>query len=298
MGNVNERTLNPVALDSLPPLPQVESLRKIASRLWGWEGVVALWLGGSLARGEADQFSDLDLRVAVADHRLKDWLPPDLSDLIGERVVGGRWREWDGSVFHHLLLASGIMLDLLVQGTGWEPPQDFTLILGCRDDAFAEKLTRAHLPSSEEPDLAGPEIIRQVIIDFWTDSHKHVKVLFRRLDMLALIGLGLEQSALMRLWYTEATGRDGGVQAGTIHSLTQTVRTVMTSTGTHGLEILGTPRADRADILHTVESNRAEVALVGRRLAERLGFEYPAALEQTVREAWRLFRVAEAGEKK
>lgn len=42
--------------------------------------VRALWLGGSLARGEADRASDLDLLLAVRDE--------DLDDFLGE------WREW------------------------------------------------------------------------------------------------------------------------------------------------------------------------------------------------------------
>jgi hypothetical protein len=64
-------------------------------------GVAAAWLGGSLATGLADQFSDVDLNVAVPDERLDAWReswpsvtercagPLVLARAIGDPVVGG-----------------------------------------------------------------------------------------------------------------------------------------------------------------------------------------------------------------
>lgn len=54
-------TLN---LDALPDLPQSALLKQFAPGLWAAEGVVAMWLGGSLATGTADRYSDVDLFLA------------------------------------------------------------------------------------------------------------------------------------------------------------------------------------------------------------------------------------------
>lgn len=278
-----------LTFDGLPDLPQVAALRGVASTLWQRQDVVALWLGGSFARGEADQYSDLDLRVAVAGEALDAWADPDLSPLIGEVVVGGSTRGWEGSVLHHLVLEGGVILDLLIQSADREPPEDHTLVLGCRDAAFGQLLNGARLPLTEEFAPADPAAIRDAVISFWIGSHKHVRMLHRGLDLLVLIGLGMEQSVLMRLWYAEATGRDQGTQRATIHTLTPTVRAVTEATGSHYLETLGPARTGRAEIVSVVEANRDEVAAVGRRLAARLSFEYPEALEETVRRTWRQY---------
>ncbi|MGI4787572.1 MAG: nucleotidyltransferase family protein [Janthinobacterium lividum] len=277
------------AFDALPPLPQVATLRRITDALWAREEVLALWLGGSFARGAADEFSDLDLRVAVREDSLDFWSSCDLSALLGEVVVG----QSGGTVFHQLVLGDGIILDLLVQSVEKDPPLDYTLILGCRDRTFGDLLAQAKLPGTESLEAADPKAICGAITDFWIGSHKHVKMLHRELDLLILFGLGIEQSVLIRLWYVAATGRDQGTQRATIHTLTPTMRAITATFGAHSLETLGTPRGNRADVIRAIECNRNEVAAVGRRLAELLGFEYPEALEQTVRETWRQYLTVE-----
>ena len=187
---------------------------------------------------------------------------------------------------YHLLLTSGVITDFLVQSADRDPPADWTLILGCRDGVFGQLLVSALLPPPAVPAPADPAVTCQVITDFWIGSHKHIRVLSRNLDPLVLIGLSLEQSVLMRLWYVDATGHDQGTQRPTIHSLTQVVRAVTESVGPRSLEVLGSARTNRAEIKQAVEASRNEVAAVGRRLASRLGFAYPDALEQTVRRCW------------
>lgn len=281
--------MNSAALDSLPPLPQVPTLRRMVSALWAREDVAALWLGGSFARGEADAYSDLDLRVAVTPDRFPEWTELDPAALIGEPVVGTQRMGWVGTAFYHVVLKNGVIVDLLVQASDHAPPEDYTLPLACRDDAFGALLASAHLPPAEEA-LADPETIRQAVVDFWISSHKHAKVIGRGLDPIVLFGLGLEQSMLMRLWYVAATGRDLGTQRATIHTMTKTTRAI--EAGPDALEtlrVLGAPRLTAADRRRAVEISRDEVARVGRLLAERLGFAYPEALERTVRDSWLRF---------
>lgn len=280
--------MNNLNFDGLPNLPQIEPLKRIASALWTREDVAALWLGGSFARGKADEYSDLDLRVAVT--AMEAWSEPSaVPDAIGETVVGGQRITWEGFVLHHVVLADGLILDLLVQTTASEPPADFTLVLGCRDARLAQRLQTTALPEVAEIPVADPETVRQAVVAFWICSHKHTRGLHRDLDALNLIGLGLEQAMLLRFWHIEATGRDQNDPGGTIHVLTRTIRPVMDKMGAHAIAVLGTPRRNREEILRAIEGNRDEVAQVGRELAATLGFEYPDTLEQTVREAWRRF---------
>lgn len=281
--------MDSAALNSLPPLPQVPILRRMTAALWAREDVAALWLGGSFARREADAYSDLDLRVAVAPDHFPAWTDLDPAALLGEPVVGTQRMSWLGTAFYHVVLENGVIVDLLVQSADHTPPEDYTLPLACRDDAFGALLALAHLPPAEEA-LPDPETIRQAVIDFWIGSHKHAKVIGRGLDPVVLFGLGLEQAVLMRLWYVAATGRDLGTQRATIHTMTQTARAIEAGPDAHEtLRVLGAPRLTSADRLRAVETSRDEVARVGRRLAGRLGFAYPEALEQTVRDSWLRF---------
>ncbi len=246
---------NVLTFGSLPRLPQMATLRRVAAALWAKEEVLALWLGGSFARGEADAHSDLDLRVAVAGDSFDAWSVADPSPLIGEPIVGVQLMIWDRTVLHHSVLGSGVIIDLLVQSADREPPQDFTLILGCRDAALGQLLDRARLPPTEEPAPADPKAICEAVTNFWIGSHKHTRMLHRGLDLLILIGLGLEQSVLMRFWYVLATGQDQGSQRPTIHTLTPTVRAVEEAVGAHSLETLGSARTNRSEIIHAVEAN-------------------------------------------
>ena len=280
-----------LSLDGVADLPQKETLRRITARLWAGPDAAALWLGGSFARGAADENSDFDLRVAVRPETLSRWQRADMSaqDLsaqIGETVAGINPMRWEGTVLYHLLLTNGLIMDFLVQSVERDPPTDWTLVLGCRDAAFGQLLASAQLPSPADPVPADPAAICQAVTDFWINSHKHIRVLSRELDLLVLHGLSLEQAVLMRLWYVDATGRDQAVQQPTIHSLTQVVRAVTGSVGSRSLEVLGSPRTNRAEIKQAIETHRDEVAAVGRRLAARLGFAYPNMLEQTVRQCW------------
>lgn len=46
-------------LSHLPDLPQRETICEVVAALWQQAGVIAVWLGGSLARGAGDAYSDV-----------------------------------------------------------------------------------------------------------------------------------------------------------------------------------------------------------------------------------------------
>ena len=62
-------TIDPAAFELVSELPQKKFLIHAVERLWEDPSIVAVWLGGSLARGQGDRNSDVDLRVALRRYR-------------------------------------------------------------------------------------------------------------------------------------------------------------------------------------------------------------------------------------
>jgi predicted nucleotidyltransferase len=280
-----------LSIDRLSHLPQYPALCFLMEALWQEPSVRALWLGGSLARGAADDYSDLDLRAAVSPDSLDGWWNRDLQELFEGRILAETHLSFDPAIFlYHLLLADGTIVDLLIQSAEKPPYAEPRLVLACREDALAQLLAEP-VPISEpdEPSAEGG-VIRQALVDYWINTHKHRKVLHRGLDLLVLTGIQMERSLLQRLWYALATGRDYGTgRQASIHGLSNFVRTTMQARGPEALAILGAPTRDRAEIVQAIDQLRDAVSAAGRELAEGLGFDYPAALEEKVREDWAAF---------
>ncbi len=57
--------------DKIPEGKQKQLLEAVVPRVWACEDVLAMWGVGSLARGNADEHSDVDLWIAVED--VSDW---------------------------------------------------------------------------------------------------------------------------------------------------------------------------------------------------------------------------------
>ena len=277
-------------LDDLPPMPQGFDLCRLARTLWQQDGVVALWLGGGIARGTSDDYSDIDLRLCVSEEVVEHWKSPDLARVYAEEVVGSRTRYFGPILFFQNVLASSVIVDLTIQTLHEDPGQDHIVLLGCRDPEYRRRLVSTEPVSAYAPIPADPALVRQIVTDFWIDSLKAPKVLFRGLDLIALNGIQIEHAILMRLWHILATGTDTGVQRPTIHGLTPVVRQVEALLGGRAQAVLGMPMRTRADLCAAVEGNRDEVARVGRLLSSRLGFSYPDELEKTVRTNWAAFR--------
>jgi hypothetical protein len=283
-------------LEALPDLPQSRSIRALAPRIWRDTHVVAIWLGGSLAAGTADPYSDIDLRVAVPPADLAAWESPDLPGLLGGPPLSAQFLRLSDSVFlHHLIVPNGDILDLLVQSAGSAPGPESVLLLGCRDAAFASLLaTSDHTPHAGRVTVSS-DAVRELIVAFWVNSHKHRKVLYRHLDLMFPAATYTDWRMLMRLWYIAATGYDTSPSHFTgIHGLTELVRAVERDFGAAPLALCGAPTRDRNEICAAIERYQDTVAQLGRRLASQYDFAYPAALEDVARHAWRAFRAASA----
>lgn len=281
-------------LEALPSLPQSQTVRDLAPRLWCDERVVAVWLGGSFGTGTADSYSDIDLRVAVPPADLVRWEAPDLGALLGDPPLARHFlRFGDDSFLHHLIVPNGDILDLLVQSAAVAPSAEPTLVLGCRDEAFAQLLGASnHAPPPVSAPVTG-DVVRGIITDFWVNSHKHRKVLHRDLDLMFPAATYANWYMLMRLWYIAATGNDVSPHHFTgIHGLTAMSRAVERVYGAEPLALCGAPTRDREEICAAIARYRDVVSRLGRSLAERYAFEYPAELEEMTRREWDAFRAA------
>lgn len=282
-------------LGVLPDLPQRETIALLAPRLWEDARVAAVWVGGSLARGAGDAYSDIDLRVAVDAADLDAWRTPDFAALLHDLALGRQFVSLGQDAFiHHLILVNGDMLDLLVQSVERRPVAEPILVLGCRSTELAERLESANRPEELEEMESMPasaETVSELVTAFWINSHKHRKVLHRGLELMFPAGVYAAWTMLMRLWYIEATGNEvRPYHFSGIHGLTELVRAVERVAGADARALFGAPTRTPAEIWEVVERQQAAAACTGRLLADRFGFAYPAALEEMVRGSWRAFR--------
>jgi predicted nucleotidyltransferase len=120
----------------------VELARKVAARVGALDGVVAVTLGGSLARGRADRRSDVDLGLyydparAFSVDALRA-LATELDDRHAPEVVGfGDWGPWiNGGAWTHM---QETKVDLLYR--------DLRLVDRVLDDCLAGRTTCAYQP--------------------------------------------------------------------------------------------------------------------------------------------------------
>jgi hypothetical protein len=200
---------NELHVDLLPNVPQRATLVEISTRLWQNDEVVALWLGGSLARNASDAFSDIDFRVAVVPPALPAWKTPRFEDIfISSPVVGQQFLAFgEQASLHHLVLAHGEIIDFLVLSTEQQLIPEPRLVLGCRSEHFAQALaTNQRVGRVEKVTEVEAATIQNVLTAFWINTHKHRKVLHRQLDLMVDFGFDVEKALLLRLWYIGTRG--------------------------------------------------------------------------------------------
>lgn len=276
---------------TLPNLPQSRRLAALVADLWADPNVVALWLGGSLARGQGDRYSDVDLRVALRPEAYSpDQIPESARQFISAAVTRVPLRFGGEAVVWHMMLDNGEMYDLHVQPSSEKPPYEARLVLACRDADFGEQLIGGEDRSVDFPP-AVPDDIRQLVAFCWMNQQKHQKVLYRGLPLLSWQGELLMRQELVRLWFVLATGTDcGPVRRLTIHTLTPVIQALQAQMGADALALVGQPMRTEAELIAGAAKLREELARVGRLLAEKLGFDYSSAAEATVRRTWQEFR--------
>lgn len=286
---------NPIDLTHIPQLPQAEFLHQLAPALWQRPEVQAIWLEGSMGRGNADLYSDVDLYVAVEAQALDEWRSLDIAALFAEQYAAHFVSNFAEDFFvYHVYLQAGGIYDLHIQPRNRQLPKAQRLILGCHDPAFRAELLAA---APDEPSAQlfpaqpiDPEALSKLFVFFWINIDKGRKLLYRDQDFTIYPGLHLFRTTLARLLFMEETGSDcGDITRITIHGLKATAAVLNPNRSAKVGQLMGAAATNRAEMCQVQSELQAEMARVGRVLAERHGIDYPAALEEVVMKSWRDF---------
>ena len=281
-----------ITLGSLADGPHADLIHAMTSKCAADDAIQAIWVGGSLATGTGDQHSDVDFRIAVAPGQVAAWTTPDWAQYLPIASSGGvMMRFGEQALLHHLVLEDGTILDFYVQDTERENYEPNLVILACRDAAFQTKLEGFARPTASLAREINGEETRRFFVDYWITTHKELKALARQYDLSPFVGLYYERVALLRAWYMQATGKDITARP-TIHMLGALHRGLASKFTAEQQAIVGMPSRTPEETMAAVEAIRAEMAALGRLLAEQYGFDYPHALEAVVEKAWREHKAA------
>ena len=275
-----------IDLGSLEGGPHADLIRDMAGRCAADERIQAIWIGGSLAAGSGDFYSDVDFRIAVEPGQIERWSSPDWDKFLPLPPCGSvLLRFGEQALLHHLVLADGTIVDFYIQETTQQNPEPKLVILVCRNPQFKallEGFTRPPAALVREIDGAA---VRQFFVDYWITTHKEMKVLARKYDHSAFAGLYLERMALLRAWYMQAVGKDIDARV-TLHMLGVLHKGLADKLTEQQHNILGLPSRTPEETILVIDAIRAEMAGVGRWLADKHEFAYPHELEAVVMQVW------------
>lgn len=96
--------------------PHANLIHAMASRCFADESIQAIWVGGSLAAGRGDAYSDVDFRIAIEPGQIDRWTGPDWEQYLPLRPCAGLLlRFGEQAMLHHLVLTDGTIVDFYVQ---------------------------------------------------------------------------------------------------------------------------------------------------------------------------------------
>jgi hypothetical protein len=243
-------------------------------------------VGGSLAAGTGDAYSDVDFRIAVEPGQIDSWTSPDWERYLPIRAYGGTlMRFGEHALLHHLILADGAIVDFYVQDTTQKNLEPKLVVIACRNAEFRAALEGFASPAAALVREIDGAVVRQFLVDYWITTHKQIKGLGRKHDLSQFAGLYIERMALLRAWYMQAAGKDIDARV-TIHVLGAINRGLDGKLSADQQNILGLPSRIPAETVRAIDAIRAEMARVGRWLATRHGFAYPHELEDMAQKIW------------
>jgi hypothetical protein len=235
--------------------------------------------------------------VAVDPAVMTSWLEPDLDTLFDSQCLARQFSMFGRDFFvHHLLLASGEVYDLHVQQADRKFTPAQRLILGCRDPDLRARLEQHDDEIDLAPLPAIPSTVQQLVESYWYEAHKHRKVLHRGLDLVAIVGVRMLHTWLLRLWHILATGDDpGDLRRATIHGLTPVAKALEQAFSDQIPGTIGLPTRTTDEICAAIDALNGRMVEIGRQLAARYDFDYPAELEAVVLRSWEEFKSSQTG---
>jgi len=266
--------------------PHANLIRDMARKCAADGSIQAIWVGGSLAAGHGDAYSDVDFRIAVEPGHIDRWTSPDWEHYLPMHPCGGLlMRFGEHALLHHLVLADGTIVDFYVQDTTQHNPEPNLVILACRNAEFRATLEGFARPAATLVREIDGGAVSQFFVDYWITTHKQMKALARKYDLSFFVGLYVERMALLRAWYMQAVGKDIDSRV-TLHMLGALHTGLKGKLTADQHNILGLPSRTPEETVTVIEAIRVEMACVGRRLADRHAFAYPHELEDVVRRVW------------
>src|SRR5689334_4574683 len=176
--------MSDIDLGSLEHGPHADLIRDIAGKCSADDSIQAIWIGGSLAAGHGDQYSDVDFRIAVEPGQIDRWTSPDWEQYLPIPLCGGILMHFgEQALLHHLVLADGTIVDFYVQDTTRQNPEPKVIILACRNAEFRAALEGFARPAAALVREIDGAVIRQFFVDYWITTHKEMKALARKYDL-------------------------------------------------------------------------------------------------------------------
>ncbi|AIE84731.1 nucleotidyltransferase domain-containing protein [Fimbriimonas ginsengisoli] len=225
------------------PTTPHETLHRILGILAADPSVEGVFIGGSFARGEEDEVSDLDLWIVGAK-----WSPESLGSIFLTAEV----KQMGGVPFLHGVSVGGTILDILFGPPAWD------------------HYVPLELPEPT-PVLPAPLPGYGLVEEFWLMSLKHRKSLWRGRHGILTYGLHHDRRYLLRAWALYDSGVDPMDQVFTIFALKSLYDKHIDE---RRLELLGLPLRNLEEILAATQAYRDEMSRL---------FPDPTPLEIAVR---------------
>lgn len=278
--------MSEIDLGPLEHAPHAALIRAMANLCAADSRILAVWVGGSLAAGHGDAYSDVDFRIAVEPGRVAEWASPDWERYLPTRPCGGLVMHFgEQALLHHMVLADGTIVDFFVQDTTHHNAEPHLVILSCRSAELRAQLAGFARPASTLVREIDGAVVRQFLVDYWIMTHKQMKALARKYDLSPFAGLYLERMALLRAWYMHAVGKDIDSRP-TLHMLGVLHQGLAGTLTAEQQAMLGLPSRTPQETIAVIEAVRAQMSSVGQQLAATHGFAYPHELEDAVQRAW------------
>lgn len=278
--------MNDIDFGALAYGPHAELIYSMAVKCSADRSIQAIWVGGSLAAGSGDIYSDVDFRIAVEPGNVDNWVEPNWENHLHVAPCEGLlMRFGEQALLHHLVLADGTIVDFFVQDTSRQNSEASIGILACRDPEFRTALEGFQQPAAMLTQAINGAAVKQFLVDYWITTHKQMKALSRKYDHSSFIGLYLERLALLRGWYMQVVGKDIDSRP-TLHMLGVLHEGLEGAITDEQHNILGLPSRTPEETITVIEAIRAEMSRVGRWLAKKYDFTYPHELEDVVQRMW------------
>ena len=190
-------------------LPQWVVLPTLVRNLYSLSPVRAIFLAGSLGRGNGDEWSDLDLQVHV-DCSFRDFLDDvEIQTVTGDPPVAlERFKLGPDTWMHHMILADGTLVDLLCRTK--LPAEEARLWIALPTDMTSPPEAVARQPKAWAPKPIAADEVTALVSRYWIMMHKHRRGMARNQPLVIWTGVHHSIALLVRLEFIAATGQDCG----------------------------------------------------------------------------------------